>query len=42
MEIKALDNKLNASVRFLIRRLDSLNQKEMKPRSEIGFKTKNK
>ena len=37
-EIKALDHKLNSSVLFLLKRIDSLHQKENKPRNQIGFK----
>ena len=40
-EIKALDNKLNASVKFLIGRLDALHQKDKIPRTQNGF-NKNK
>lgn len=41
-EIKSLDNKLNASVKFLIQKLDALHQKNAEPRIPNGFKTKNK
>jgi hypothetical protein len=39
-ELMALDSKLNASVKFLIKRIDALHQKNIKPRVQIGFKTK--
>lgn len=39
-EIKALDQKLNSSVLFLLKRIDSLHEKNSKPRNQIGYKNK--
>jgi len=40
-EIKQLDNKLNASIKFLLERIDALHRKKTEPRTQIGFKRKN-
>ena len=39
-EIQALDNKLNASVKILIQRIDALQQRSFYARKPIGFKVK--
>ena len=39
-EIKALDNKLNASVKLLVQRIDALQQRSFYAREKIGFKMK--
>jgi len=39
-EITALDNKLNASLQFLLERIDELHQGRNEPRRSIGYKYK--
>jgi len=40
-EIKALDNKLNDAIQYLLSRIDELHQEKLTPRQSIGLKRHN-
>ena len=40
-EIKALDNKLNDAIQYLLSRIDELHQEKLTPKQSIGFRRHN-
>ena len=42
LEIRKLDEKVNAVFQYLLKKLDELHEKKNQPRLPIGFKTRNK